>query len=226
MPSADVFSHMTKLRKLDLSDHPEFFITPEQRAQMEAEALEGIASKEGVEFVATLITIDDVLSNLSTVEELKCGYQLEEYLCKERANKGYMPKLKLLNGMDASLTEMTERNKIRDAMDILAKLPMLANVYVIGQGIASQPIWYVNDEVGSIVGHSDAPNVRIRSFIHSPTNELNDPDRLEVSIMWPITEIKTNHAFLRDNLQGFTEQKGYRSTRLHSWYDTPTEYFS
>lgn len=192
---------------------------------MEQEALDGIASKDGVTFTETLITIDDVLANLGTVEELKCGYQLEEYLCKERANKGFMPKLKLLNGMDTSLTEMAERNKIRDAMDIMDKLPMLANLYVVGQGIASQPIWYVNDEVGSIVGHGDAPNVRIRSFIHSPTNQLNDPDRLEVSIMWPITDLKDKHAFLKDNLQGFTEQKGYRSTRLHSWFNTPTEYF-
>ena len=32
MPSAEVFSRMTKLRKLDISDHPEFFMTAEQRA--------------------------------------------------------------------------------------------------------------------------------------------------------------------------------------------------
>lgn len=34
MPSAEVLGKMTNLKKLDLSDHPEFFMTPVQRAQM------------------------------------------------------------------------------------------------------------------------------------------------------------------------------------------------
>ena len=28
MPSADIFSRLTSLKKLDISDHPEFFLTP------------------------------------------------------------------------------------------------------------------------------------------------------------------------------------------------------
>ena len=80
--------------------------------------------------------------------------------------------MKLLNGIDANITEMEERNKIRDAIDILLKLPMIANVFVIGQGMASQPVWYLNDEVGSIISHSDDPNIRVRSFIHSPSNQI------------------------------------------------------
>jgi len=43
--------------------------------------------------------------------------------------------------------------------------------------------------------------------------------------MWPITDIKAKHAFMIDKLQGFTDQKGFRSARLHSWFDTPTDYF-
>lgn len=33
MPSADVFAQMTKLRKLDICDHPEFFMSMVQRIQ-------------------------------------------------------------------------------------------------------------------------------------------------------------------------------------------------
>lgn len=35
MPSADVFGKLTSLKKLDLSDHPEFFMSAVQRAQMQ-----------------------------------------------------------------------------------------------------------------------------------------------------------------------------------------------
>jgi len=57
MPSADVFAQMTKLRKLDLSDHPEFFMSVVQRIQHQKEMLDGLESKEGVSFLDCLITI-------------------------------------------------------------------------------------------------------------------------------------------------------------------------
>ena len=72
------------------------------------------------------------------------------------------------------MTDMDERNKWRDAVEILEKLPLIANVYVVGQGIGAQAVWYLNDEVGSILGHSDTPNVRVRSFTHCPSNTVND----------------------------------------------------
>ena len=103
------------------------------------------------------------------------------------------------------VTALSERNKIRNALDVMEKLNLIANVYVVGQGVASQAFWYVNDEIGSIIGHSDTPNMRMRSFIHSPPNALGDANRLEVSVIWPITEIKDKHGFMKDNLQGFTE---------------------
>ena len=41
---------------------------------MENDALDGIGSKENVNFTETQITIQDVLANLTAVEELKCGF--------------------------------------------------------------------------------------------------------------------------------------------------------
>ena len=84
----------------------------------------------------------------------------------------------------------------------MKKLPLIASTYVVGQGIGIQAIWFINDEAGSLVGHSDTPNVKVRSFIHSPSNTMEaDPStRLEVSVMWPIKDLKNRHAFLKDNL--------------------------
>ena len=101
-----------------------------------------------------------------------------------------MPKLKILNGLDIEIVDMEERNKLRDAINVMEKLPLIANCYVVGQGIGSQAVWYLNDEVGSIIAHSDTPNVQMRSFIHSPKSEVNDPDQLGFTVMWPIKDLK------------------------------------
>jgi len=42
MRSAEIFGQFTKLRKLDLSDHPEFFMSEEQRKEMQDAQLEGL----------------------------------------------------------------------------------------------------------------------------------------------------------------------------------------
>ena len=174
MPSADVFSLMPNLKKLDISNHPEFFLTDSERQAMESAQLDGLDSKEGVSFTETKITIHEVLPKLSAVEDLKCGHKLEEFLIRATAIDGppLLPKLKMLNGIDFSITDMDERNKIRDCMMLMEKLSLIAGVYVLGQGIGSQAVWYLPDEVGSLINHSDTPNVKVRSFIHSPANSV------------------------------------------------------
>ena len=74
MASAEVFGRMVNLKKLDISDHPEFFLTAEQRAQMESAALDGLENRDNVDFTECQISIHDVLPHLNTVEELICGY--------------------------------------------------------------------------------------------------------------------------------------------------------
>lgn len=63
MQSIDVFTKMTSLRKLDISDHPEFLMTPEMKEANEFKALHGIAKekKKEVEFQAENLSIDDIL---------------------------------------------------------------------------------------------------------------------------------------------------------------------
>ena len=52
----------------------------------------------------------------TAVNKKDFGYQLEEYICKGREDKGFLPRLKLLNGIDVNITEMDERNKIHDSI--------------------------------------------------------------------------------------------------------------
>ena len=78
------------------------------------------------------------------------------------------------------------------------------------------------DEVAAVVQHSDKPNIKVKTFFHSPSKMANDPDQLSVSIMWPIQDIQPKEGYFRDFLDGFTEQK-FRSTRLHSWFDLSSQ---
>ena len=42
--------------------------------------------------------------------------------------------------------------------------------------------------------------------------------------MWPFEDIKGGHGIYKDNLLGMTEAR-FRSARLHTWYDTPNDYY-
>jgi len=86
-----------------------------------------------------------------------------------------------------------------------------------------EAIWYVNDEVGSAICHSDKPNVVVAPFIYSPNCEM-DAHTITYSIFWPIVEIGGNETIYRDLLRGIDETK-FRSTRLSVWYNTPEQYF-
>jgi len=74
MKSAEPFSKLANLKRLDISEHPEFFMTEEKKEQLECAELQGLPSeqKEGVEFSAWNITIDDILAHFKNLEEIIC----------------------------------------------------------------------------------------------------------------------------------------------------------
>ena len=84
-------------------------------------------------------------------------------------------------------------------------------------------IWYVMDELGTFINHSDKPNVVVIPFIFSKSNQFND-DMMTYSIMWPIDDIYTGSEIYRDFLLNINEQM-QRSARLTTWFQTPREYF-
>ncbi len=92
---------LKSLKRLDLSDHPEFFMCIEKKEALEFQSLIGIdkEQKKGVTFVGQNHNIVDVLPRLKSVEELVCDEDLEEYICQNRGTSELLPKLTLLNGI-------------------------------------------------------------------------------------------------------------------------------
>jgi tubulin--tyrosine ligase-like protein 12 len=86
-------------------------------------------------------------------------------------------------------------------------------------------VWYVQDEVGSAISHSDSPNVKCMPFLHSPNNSVTDTHTCGFNVVWPVKKTAVNEIVYRDYLNGFSE-KEFRSTRLHVWFDTPEDYFT
>jgi peroxiredoxin family protein len=65
--------------------------------------------------------------------------------------------------------------------------------------------FYINDEVGSSIVHSDTPNSKMSPLIYSPNCEADDAQTMTYSVLWAINDIKKDELFYRDYLFGVTE---------------------
>ena len=135
------------------------------------------------------MSIDVILNELKAVEILICDEDLETHILENRQTGNLLPNLKLLNGVPIEITKPEEREKEKEVVGLMSRLFQLSNCYAIQQGATQQAIWYLMDEVASVVQHSDKPNIKVKTFFHSPTNKANDPDQLPISVMWPVQDI-------------------------------------
>ncbi|CAH1966082.1 unnamed protein product [Acanthoscelides obtectus] len=97
----------------------------------------------------------------------------------------------------------------------------LANHYSVGnaENVEKQlPIWYIIDEVGSSVMHSNNPNCRIVPFFY-----MND--QITYSLLFPIEDIEEDEFLTRDFAEGITDSSR-RSAILLPWVATSFEHIS
>lgn len=102
---------MSNLKRLDISDHPEFFMTEEAKEAVEFKELLGISKEEKkkVTFTEHKTSVVDIITKLNSVEELVCDQDLEEYILENRAEKGFLPRLRLLNDIAIEISDVEER---------------------------------------------------------------------------------------------------------------------
>lgn len=150
-----------------------------------------------------------------------------------------LPKLSLLNGVNASKILEMEKHVVDSMLEL--RLPEwtpeepLADrilnamwLYVMTYRLADEEkidetsVWYVMDELGSALRHSDEPNFRVAPFLFMPEGKLDSA--VSYSILWPTQNVQEGDECTRDFLSGIGEEK-QRSARLTAWFQTPQNYF-
>ncbi|GLT81160.1 hypothetical protein SLA2020_525630 [Shorea laevis] len=150
-----------------------------------------------------------------------------------------LPHLSSLNGVDASKILESEKQVVDSMLEPrlpewTAEEPLIDRVlnamwlYLMTYRLADEEkidetsVWYVMDELGSALRHSDEPNFRVAPFLYMPEGKL--ASAVSYSILWPIHNVQKGDECTRDFLFGIGEDK-QRSARLTAWFHTPENYF-
>lgn len=75
----------------------------------------------------------------------------------------------------------------------------------------NMPVWYIMDELGSRIQHSNDPNVRVVPFLYLCK-------QITYSILFPIKSIAQNENITRDFVEGVSNEGLKRAALLHPWY--------
>ncbi|CAN6290484.1 unnamed protein product [Urochloa humidicola] len=150
-----------------------------------------------------------------------------------------LPNLSLLNGVNSSIIIESGKHIVDSALqprlpEWSSEEPLAERVigamwlYLMTYRLADEekidetPVWYVMDELGSAMRHSDNANIRIAPFLFMPEGKL--ATAISYTILWPTHDIHTGEECTRDFLFGIGEEK-QRSARLTAWFHTPQNYF-
>jgi tubulin--tyrosine ligase-like protein 12 len=99
-----------------------------------------------------------------------------------------------------------------DVESVMSEVWRYTQTYSLGSEEAEDraPIWYVPDEVGAAVQHSDTPNVRLIPFVHLP-------DKITYSILFPLENIPCGTMLTRDYAEGPETDPDTRRALLLPW---------
>ncbi|KAG7988599.1 hypothetical protein I3843_03G195500 [Carya illinoinensis] len=150
-----------------------------------------------------------------------------------------LPELSELNGVNASkiletgkhvidsmlrprLPEWTAEETLADRIINAMWLYLMTYRLADEEKIDETSVWYVMDELGSALRHSDEPNFMVAPFLFMPEGNL--ASAVSFSILWPTQNVQKGDECTRDFLFGIGEDK-QRSARLSAWFHTPQNYF-
>lgn len=135
-------------------------------------------------------------------------FRLNTARAQLRQVPGLLHRMSLLMGVPE---EQPAEENIDQVMHLLWKY---CQMYAIGGNDVPieerMPIWYIMDELGSGINHSDTPNFRVVPFVHAP-------EGMTYSIMFPIRDCDENEPVTRDFVDGQPENSPHRNALLLPW---------
>lgn len=142
----------------------------------------------------------------------------------------------LLNRMSTMMgceDEEDNEKKIDSVMHLMWKYCQMYSIGSANTEISIEdrmPIWYVMDELGSGINHSDSPNFRVVPFMHLP-------EGITYSLLFPIVDCDEDDYVTRDFVEGIPPNSQLRNALLLPWryndfssvnfeqHEPDTEYF-
>ncbi|KAK2163923.1 hypothetical protein LSH36_72g06019 [Paralvinella palmiformis] len=121
--------------------------------------------------------------------------------------------------MEIEVGEKSMEDIVEDVLQTMWKFNLTYNI--AGAPMATEdvcPVWYIMDEFGSRVQHSDSPTVLMVPFYYQPT-------QLSYTLMWPIVDLAEGDEVTRDYVTGVTDMLT-RKLRLLPWKPTDMTHLS
>jgi hypothetical protein len=167
-----------------------------------------------------------LLHNIPSVENLICDIILEAYILDTRPYRHFLPNLKTINRIPVELKDLGKRTQEKQILEIMRKMWRRVGTYrLVKPGVMDEdPTFYIDDEVGASICHSDTPNTKLAPLIYSPNCQVDDPQTMTYTVLWPVKDIPKDELLYRDYLNGVSE-KQWRSARLLPWFNVFEEYY-
>ena len=219
-----IFSEINsyKIFGIDISDNDYDFSKEELKNKL-IEFINGF--NQELEYL--IIDDNDDIFNMDNQSENNIEYNI--MMDKELLNK-LNQKIKYINGISIStilkrndkyeqLIQLKRENYVHKYMWAINRTYRLVSEVQYDE----DAIYYLNDEFGSSINHSDVPNCCLFPFIFAKENKFKE-DMITYSLLWPKKNIKKGEEIFIDYLANITENEE-RSSRLTCWYKTPNNYF-
>ena len=218
-----IFSKVNKYKILgiDITDNDYDFSNEETKNKF-IKFLEGFTND--LEYL--IVDDNDDIFNMEESNE-QDGYNIftDKELLKE-INK----KIKYINGISIN-TILSRNDKYENLIQLKRENYVHKYMWAINRTYRlvseekydEDAIYYLNDEFGSSINHSDVPNCCLFPFIFAKNNKFEE-DMITYSLLWPKKNINKGEEIFIDYLANISENEE-RSSRLTCWYKTPNNYF-
>ena len=218
-----IFSKVNKYKILgiDITDNDYDFSNEETKNKF-IKFLEGFTND--LEYL-TVDDNDDIFNMEESNEQDGYNIFMDKELLKE-INK----KIKYINGISIN-TILSRNDKYENLIQLKRENYVHKYMWAINRTYRlvseekydEDAIYYLNDEFGSSINHSDVPNCCLFPFIFAKNNKFEE-DMITYSLLWPKKNISKGEEIFIDYLANISENEE-RSSRLTCWYKTPNNYF-
>ena len=168
---------------------------------------------------------DDIFDTNEPVEQKEYNIMMDTELLKKLSSK-----IKYINGISIN-TILSRNDKYENLLQLKREDYVHKYMWAINRTYRlvseekydEDAIYYLNDEFGTSINHSDVPNCCLFPIIFSKNNQFKE-DMITYSLLWPKKDIKKGDEIFVDYLANISENEE-RSSRLTCWYKTPESYF-